>query len=135
VHVCHKHVRPTTICDLQQLLIAVLCYLVGLNVDCSEWVKMGLMDEPDQLDRRWANWATFTQDVCWSLYVGRDFTVSAPLDAEAKEIIAPFVDTEFDQMPFVHTPARIEPQPNYLTKTFESTCELLLISRRIMDVV
>ncbi|KAF9555002.1 hypothetical protein CPC08DRAFT_643525, partial [Agrocybe pediades] len=113
---------------------ARMAQALGLNIDCSDWVKMGIMDESDQLDRRWANWATFAQDVCWSLYVGRDFSVSAPLDAEAKEIVAPFVDSEFDQMPFVHPPARIEPQPNYLTKTFEATCELLLISRRIMDV-
>jgi len=34
---------------------------VGLNVDCSEWVKLGIIDEADKLDRNWANWTTFSQ--------------------------------------------------------------------------
>jgi len=34
---------------------------VGLNVDCSEWVRLGLIDEADKLDRNWANWTTFSQ--------------------------------------------------------------------------
>ncbi|KAF8961449.1 hypothetical protein BDZ97DRAFT_1829377, partial [Flammula alnicola] len=82
---------------------------------CFSWVKLGLMDETDMLDRRWANWTTFTQDVCWSLYVGRDFCVSTPTDAELSKD-PPFVDPEFDQMPW-------------------ATCELLMIARPIMDVV
>ncbi|KAF8152932.1 hypothetical protein B0H34DRAFT_677166 [Crassisporium funariophilum] len=102
---------------------------LGLGVDCSEWVKLGLMEEPDRLDRHWANWTTFSQDVCWSLYVGRDFCVPAPTDS------MPLVDIGFDQMPWVHTSAGIPPQPNHLTKTFEATCELLMISRPIMDVI
>jgi len=89
------------------------------------------MEESDRLDRHWANWTTVTQDVCWSLYVGREFCVSAP-DADFS---MPIVDVELDQMPWTHGPANIPPQPNYLTKTFEATCELLMISRRIMDVV
>lgn len=47
----------------------------------------------------------------------------------------PLVDLDFDQMPWNHPAAKLEPQPNYLTKTFEATCELLMIARRIMDVV
>ncbi|PPQ92012.1 hypothetical protein CVT25_004869 [Psilocybe cyanescens] len=115
---------------------ARMAQALGLNVDCAEWVKLGLIDEADRLDRHWANWTTFTQDVCWSLYVGRDFCVTAPTDTElGKDVSLPFVDSEYDQMPWVHPAAGIDPQPNYLTKTFEATCELLLISRRIMDVV
>jgi len=127
---------------------------VGLNVDCSEWVRLGLIDEADKLDRNWANWTTFSQvsivpklrhkptyilcsqDACWSLYVGRDFCVSAPAEAGSPhEVPGPFIDEGFDQMPWVHLPSGMDPQPNYLTKTFAATCELLLISRRIMDVV
>ncbi|KAH9474420.1 Nitrogen assimilation transcription factor nit-4 [Psilocybe cubensis] len=102
----------------------------------AQWVKLGLIDEADRLDRLWANWTTFSQDVCWSLYVGRDFCVTPPSEAEpGKDIALPFVDAEYDQMPWVHPPSGVDPQPNYLTKTFEATCELLLISRRIMDVI
>jgi len=76
------------------------------------------------------------QDACWSLYVGRDFSVSAPVEAgSSRELSGPFVDKEFDQMPWVHAPSGIDPQPNHLMKTFEATCGLLVISRRIMEVV
>ena len=35
--------------------------LVGLNVDCAEWVKEGILDEAERLDRHWVNWTSFTQ--------------------------------------------------------------------------
>ncbi|PPQ63888.1 hypothetical protein CVT24_010355 [Panaeolus cyanescens] len=109
---------------------------LGLNVDCSDWVKIGIISEPDRLDRLWASWMTFSQDVCWSLYVGREFCVSAPTDSDSnKEGSAPFVDNDFDQIPWVHHTSGIAPQPSYLTKTFDATCKLLTIARRIMDVV
>ena len=34
---------------------------MGLNLDFSEWVKLGIMDEADRLDRHWASWTNFTQ--------------------------------------------------------------------------
>ncbi|EDR10444.1 uncharacterized protein LACBIDRAFT_325474 [Laccaria bicolor S238N-H82] len=108
------------------------CVIVGLGVDCSDWVKLGLIDETERLDRNWAHWTTFSQDVCWSLYVGRDFCVMSPL---ISPVPVPFVDTDLDQMPWCHPPAGIAPQANYLSKTFAATCELLMIARRIMDVV
>ncbi|KIM40989.1 hypothetical protein M413DRAFT_157684 [Hebeloma cylindrosporum] len=109
---------------------------LGLNVDCSEWVKLGLIEKNDMFDRNWANWTTFSQDVCWSLYVGRDFCISAPAEAgSSQEALGPFIDQEFDQTPWVHSPSGMDPQPNYLTRTFAATCELMVISRRIMDVV
>ncbi|KIM41300.1 hypothetical protein M413DRAFT_445331 [Hebeloma cylindrosporum] len=110
---------------------------LGLNVDCSEWVRLGLIDEADKLDRNWANWTTFSQDICWSLYVGRDFCVSASAEAGSSQEApgGPFIDQGFDQLPWVHPPSGMDPQPNNLTKTFAATCELLAISRRIMDVV
>ncbi|KJA23958.1 hypothetical protein HYPSUDRAFT_39482 [Hypholoma sublateritium FD-334 SS-4] len=116
---------------------AQMAQALGLNVDCSEWVKLGVMDESDILDRRWTYWTTFTQDVCWSLYVGREFCVAAPpINTEMfRAVSMPLVDLDFDQMPWNHPAAKLEPQPNYLTKTFEATCELLMIARRIMEVV
>ncbi|KAF8892873.1 hypothetical protein BD779DRAFT_1507469 [Infundibulicybe gibba] len=90
---------------------------LGLNIECSPWVRSGLINEYDMLDRYWAYWTTFTQDVCWSLYVGRDFY------------------SHLDELPWHYLPAGIPPQPNLLSKTFAATCELLRIARRIMDVV
>ena len=39
----------------------LLYSLVGLNLDFSEWVKLGIMDEADRLDRHWTSWTNFTQ--------------------------------------------------------------------------
>jgi len=103
---------------------------LGLNHDFSEWVKLGIMDEGDRLDRHWASWTNFSQDVCWSLYVGRDFCVAEPIGAPM-----PHIDPKYDEMTFFHPPSKIAPQPNNLTKTFEASCRLLMIARRIMDVI
>ena len=35
--------------------------LVGLDRDSSEWVKLGLMEEAERLDRHWTSWTNFTQ--------------------------------------------------------------------------
>ncbi|KAF7967505.1 hypothetical protein HWV62_41412 [Athelia sp. TMB] len=106
---------------------------LGLGVDCSPWVKSGLITRDEMLDRNWAHWTTFSNDVCWSLYVGRDFCVSSPTDLQ--RIPVPFVDSGFDQIPWHYPASGIDPQPNYLSRTFVETCELLRIARRIMDVV
>lgn len=34
---------------------------MGLSMDCSEWVKLGVMDEAERLDRHWSSWTNFTQ--------------------------------------------------------------------------
>jgi hypothetical protein len=47
----------------------------------------------------------------------------------------PLVDVAHDEMLSAYGPKNVEPQPNLLSKTFEATCQLLVISRRIMDVV
>ena len=132
----------------------LLFSLVGLNLDVSEWVKLGLMDEAERLDRHWASWTNFTQarvfcihapssftylssppwqDVCWSLYVGRDFCVAEPTGTKATPM--PHIDPEYDEITWFYPPAKIAPQPNNLTKTFEATCRLLVIARLIMDVM
>ncbi|KAF9078472.1 hypothetical protein BDP27DRAFT_1207043 [Rhodocollybia butyracea] len=103
---------------------------LGLNVDCSSWVKSGLITTHDMYDRNWAYWTTFTQEVCWCLYVGRDFGVSTGGNPPV-----PFVDTEYDQIPWFHPSANLSPQPNYLSMTFAATCELMNISRRVSSVV
>jgi hypothetical protein len=96
-------------------------------------VEAGLITYDDMLDRNWAHWTGFSLDVCWSLYVGRDCTVAIPLDT--KSIPVPFVDSEFDRIPFHHPPSNVAPQPSYLSKTFAATCNLCVIIRRVMEVV
>jgi hypothetical protein len=87
----------------------------------------------DMHDRNWAYWTTFSEDVCWSLYVGRDFCVPEPSDRH--RIPVPFIDTDYDQIPWEYSPSKIPPQPNNLSRTFAASCELLTIARRVMDIV
>ncbi|TFK25471.1 hypothetical protein FA15DRAFT_358461 [Coprinopsis marcescibilis] len=116
-------------------MAARMSQALGLDIDCSEWVKLGMIEEPEVLDRYWTFWTIFAQDVNWSLYVGRDFCVRAPTETDFKDMPVPFVDSEFDQITFHHPPSGVPPQPCYLSKTFASACELLVIARRIMNVV
>lgn len=106
---------------------------LGLNVDCSPWVKAGHITHDDMVDRNWAYWTLFGQDVCWSLYVGRDGCVPSPSDHQSLPF--PFVDSEYDQLDWHYPASGIPPQPNYLSRTFAVTCELLRIARTIIDVV
>ncbi|KAF6746001.1 fungal-specific transcription factor domain-containing protein [Ephemerocybe angulata] len=108
---------------------------LGLEVDCSEWVNLGLIDAADVRDRSWTYWTIFAQDVCWSLDVGRDFCLPAPTERDLRELPLPFIDSELDQLPFDHVPSSVPSKPSKLYKTFASTCRLLLISRRIMGLV
>ncbi|KAI0658680.1 hypothetical protein C8Q70DRAFT_993521 [Cubamyces menziesii] len=106
---------------------------LGLNIDCSPWVKSGLITHEDMLDRNWAYWATFSQDVLWSLYVGRECCVLPP--RKDRQIPLPWVGSEIDQAPWYWAPCKMPPQPSHVVRTFEKTCELMLIARRIMDFV
>ncbi|KAJ3753538.1 hypothetical protein EV360DRAFT_53319 [Lentinula raphanica] len=106
---------------------------LGLNVDCSAWVKSGLITTHDMHDRNWAYWTTFTQEMCWCLYVGRDFNLLTP--TEEGSIPVPYVDAEYDQIPWEHPSANIAPQPNYLSTTFAATCELMKIAKAVTGVL
>ncbi|KAI0774652.1 hypothetical protein BD413DRAFT_472376 [Trametes elegans] len=106
---------------------------LGLNIDCSPWVKSGLITQEDMLDRNWAYWATFSQDVLWSLYVGRECCVLPP--RKDRQIPLPWVGSELDQAPWYWAQCKMPPQPSQVVRTFEKTCELMLIARRIMDFV
>lgn len=111
--------------------------ILGLNVDCSRWVNAGLITHDDMLDRNWVFWTGYSLDVCWSLYVGRDCSVTMATSSQA--IPVPFVDSDFDEIPWHYkneeTNVSIPPQPNYLSRTFAKTCELLVTARKIMEVV
>lgn len=51
----------------------LLFSLVGLNLDFSEWVKLGVMDEAERLDRHWASWTNFTQASAFCIRALRSF--------------------------------------------------------------
>lgn len=104
---------------------------MGLGVDCSSWVESGYITAEDQVDRNWVYWTTFCQDVCWSLYVGREYCIQST----SRTVPIPFADADFDKMDWVYRPAGTQPQPGYESKTFSATCQLLMIAKGIMDVV
>ncbi|KAJ7277435.1 hypothetical protein C8J57DRAFT_1309251 [Mycena rebaudengoi] len=108
-------------------------YFVGLAVDASAWVRSGLISHDDMLDRNWTYWTTLSQDACWSLYVGREVTLPPPPDHQTIPI--PFIDSDMDETPWYYPQANMAPQPNYLSRTFAASCELLAIARRIMTVI
>ncbi|PBK66316.1 hypothetical protein ARMSODRAFT_1006080 [Armillaria solidipes] len=105
---------------------------LGLSFDSSQWVKAGLISNDDMMDRNWAYWFTFSEDVCWSVYVGRDFCVPQPVE---QHVPVSFVDSEFDETPWHYPPANIPPQPNFVSRTLAATCELMMIARQVMDVI
>ena len=86
------------------------------------------------LDRNWAYWTIFSQDVVWSLYVGRECCVTPPREKD-RSFPVPFVGSEIDQSAWYWAPSKMPPQPSNVVKTFECSCELMLIGRRIMDFV
>ncbi|KAG6811774.1 hypothetical protein H0H92_005904 [Tricholoma furcatifolium] len=128
----HSGLGEQTLGYLYFGMSARMSQALGLSIDCSAWVRSGLITENDMFDRNWAFWAIFAQDVCWSLYVGRDFSIPS---TDSKRIPIPFVDTEFDSLPWCYPPSGVAPQANHLSKTFAASCKLMMIARRIMDVV
>ncbi|KAJ7481446.1 hypothetical protein FB451DRAFT_128986 [Mycena latifolia] len=118
--------------DLYHGMSARLSQSLGLEVDASAWVKSGLITNEERLARNWAHWSIFSTDLCWSLYVGREFC-TPPRDRPT--IALPFVSTELDQIPWHYPPANIPPQPNLLSCVFAASTSLLLIGRKIVDVV
>ncbi|KAK7042491.1 Zn(2)-C6 fungal-type domain-containing protein [Favolaschia claudopus] len=103
---------------------------LGLALDSTRWVKAGTISNDEMKGRNWAYWTLFSLDVCWALYFGRENGGAPPQSTPM-----PFVDTEMDQLPWYWAPAKIPPQPNYLTLVFQKTTALLMIGRKITDVV
>ena len=54
--------------------VDLLFLLVGLNRDFSEWVKIGLMDDAERLDRHWASWTNYTQARVFCIHALQSFT-------------------------------------------------------------
>ncbi|KAF8208170.1 fungal-specific transcription factor domain-containing protein [Mycena galopus ATCC 62051] len=107
-----------------------LSLTLGLGLDSTPWVKAGLIAHDEMIGRNWAHWTIFSLDVYWALYFGREFA-----GPPRRSTPTPFIDSEMDQLPWYHPPAKIPPQPNYLTLIFFENSALLVIARQITDVV
>ena len=83
------------------------------------------------LDRNWGFWTIFSQDILWSLYVGRDCCVVPPKKDHLFPV--PYIGSEIDLTPWYWAPSKMPPQPSYIVRTFAASCELMVISRRIFD--
>ena len=73
------------------------------------------------------------QDVCWSLYIGRDCALQQP--PERRLVPVPYVDSEHDREPWAWPPSGLPAQRSNVASVFRATCELLRIARRVMDFV
>lgn len=51
------------------------------------------------------------------------------------KISIPFVDSDYDRIPWSHPGSGIQPRPNNLSRTFAETCTLLRIAKQIMEVM
>ncbi|KAH9939365.1 uncharacterized protein BXZ73DRAFT_89034 [Epithele typhae] len=105
---------------------------LGLRTDCSPWVKSGLIAHADMLDRNWGYWMIFSQDVLWSLYIGRECCVSPPRK-DHHMFSVPYIGSEIDQNPWYWAPSKMPPQPSNIVRVFDCSCQLMLIGRKIMD--
>ena len=83
------------------------------------------------LDRNWAYWTIFSQDVVWSLYVGRDFCLIP--SRKEHPFPVPYVDSEIDTNPWYWAPSKMPPQPSYVVRTFAVGCDLMIIARKVFD--
>ncbi|KAK7048574.1 Zn(2)-C6 fungal-type domain-containing protein [Favolaschia claudopus] len=107
-----------------------LSLTLGLDVDATEWVKAGAISHDDMVQRVQTHWTIFEWDVVWAVHWGRD--VGGP---PRRSTPLPFVDDALDQMPWFHSPAKIPPQPNYMTLIFSKTAALSVIACKIPQTI
>lgn len=109
---------------------------VGLSADCSSWVTSGLISAQIMTERSWAYWALYATDVFWSLYVGRDCCLPDPSSATEKVSLPP-VDEKIDLAVWNWSASsrKVPNQPCRILTIFVASCELMMIGRKIIDVV
>ncbi|KAJ7291330.1 hypothetical protein C8J57DRAFT_1044747, partial [Mycena rebaudengoi] len=102
---------------------------LGLGVDSR--AKSRNFTNEELHSQNWAHWSIFSRELWWALWFGRD---SGP-SLVRRPVSVPFIDAEYDQLPWYHAPAKIPPQPNFLTLVFSLSTSLYLISYKIVGVV
>ena len=84
------------------------------------------------LNRNWAYWTLYSQDILWSLYVGRECCMTTQ---EKRPFAIPYVGSELDTNQWYWAPSKMPPQPSNIVRCFEASCDLMFIARRIFDFV
>ena len=106
---------------------------LGLNTDCSDLVRQGVISEAEQRDRDHCLWTVYIQDQyvptprfadirLWGLAVGRTsgFTI------DDVEITIPEIDPLADAVPYVGSD-----RPAWTSSVFHYTCKLAISADRI----
>lgn len=105
---------------------------LGLNVDCSSWVRGGHITQQDAVDRVSVFWSIFIQDKLYALFVGRNPSIPASIVTTPLPAVDPTID---DDLWIYEGPSeQITSQPSYLSTTFVETCKASVILARILDV-
>ncbi|KAJ7291319.1 hypothetical protein C8J57DRAFT_1491814 [Mycena rebaudengoi] len=127
----HADLGASILGDLYFGMSARVSQSLGLGLDASAWVKSGLITNEEMIARNYTHWTIFALDVCWALYVGREF----PPLPEGRNTPMPLISPESDQLPWHYEPANIPPQPNFLSLIFSASTSLFLIARKIIHVL
>ncbi|KZS87965.1 hypothetical protein SISNIDRAFT_433285 [Sistotremastrum niveocremeum HHB9708] len=105
---------------------------LGLNINCSHWVKSGDIHDSDMRDRYWGFWTTYSQDVWWSLYVGREFSINF------SHVVIPLPSDDNlpeDDHPWYLPGVDDSDIPSMRRDVFIQTCRLTVIATKIMDLI
>ena len=105
---------------------------LGLNVDCSAWVRTGHITQQDAVDRVSVFWSIFIQDKLYALFVGRNPSIPASIVTTPLPAVDPTIDDELWN--YEGPSEQITSQPSYLSTTFVETCKASVILARILDV-
>ena len=115
-------------------LVLMLYVVVGLGADCTQLVAAGRMKSRDLFDRYWCFHMGCAQDACWSLYVGREFGIPLGHNNDPHSLLA-LADPDLDYMTWRRPDSDGQAQMCRTFTVFVWTCDLMKISRRIMDLM
>ncbi|KZS87377.1 hypothetical protein SISNIDRAFT_460996, partial [Sistotremastrum niveocremeum HHB9708] len=105
---------------------------LGLNIGCRHWVDSGQISEEEMRDRYWGFWMIYSQDVFWSLYIGREFSINLN---NAVLPLPSFENLPEDDMLWILPGVDDVPRPNLLREAFVPSCTLTIIATRIMNLI
>lgn len=87
------------------------------------------------IQRSWAYWTLYTTDVYWALFVG-DCCLPDPASAMEKVSLPP-IDKDIDSAAWDQSVPlnKVRDQPSRILTVFVASCELMMIGRKIIDLV
>ncbi|GAA5948610.1 hypothetical protein JCM21900_005189 [Sporobolomyces salmonicolor] len=109
-----------------------LSQVLGLGIDCSPYVRRGMLSESVRNARDRVMWLAYTQDKLWSSYVGRNPTLLLGL----LETPLPSINTELDNQLWPQTMSfgseQRRPPSSNITITFLHTVRLAALQEQIL---